>query len=76
MVLYSFSQKMDRATFWATFSQAHLVTLNMITIFSAIFANFRRKNWRFLKKQCYDHFFSKNLQSSEQTVVLTIGADL
>jgi hypothetical protein len=21
--------------------------------------HFRRKNWRFLKNQCYDHFFSK-----------------
>jgi hypothetical protein len=27
MVLDSFSQKRDWATFWATFSQAHLVTL-------------------------------------------------
>jgi hypothetical protein len=28
--------------------------------FSAIFANLRRKNWRFLKNQCYDHNFCKN----------------
>jgi hypothetical protein len=27
--------------------------------FSAIFANFRRKNWRFLKNQCYDQNFAK-----------------
>jgi hypothetical protein len=27
--------------------------------FSPIFPNFRRKNWRFLKYQCYDQLFSK-----------------
>jgi hypothetical protein len=27
--------------------------------FSAIFDNFRRKNWRFLKNQCYDQNFAK-----------------
>jgi hypothetical protein len=27
--------------------------------FSAIFANFQRKNWHFLKSQCYNHFFCK-----------------
>jgi hypothetical protein len=26
-----------------------------------MFANFRRKIWRFSKKQCYDHFFAKKL---------------
>jgi hypothetical protein len=26
--------------------------------FSAIFDNFRRKNWRFLKNQCYDQIFA------------------
>jgi hypothetical protein len=29
-VLYSFSQEMSWATFWATFSQTHLVTLPQI----------------------------------------------
>jgi hypothetical protein len=31
----------------------------MITQFSAIFANFRRKIGVFLKKHCYDNFFVK-----------------
>jgi hypothetical protein len=35
----------------------------MITIF-AIFANVRRKNWRFSKKQCYDINLAKISSSS------------
>jgi hypothetical protein len=31
--------------------------------FSTVFVNFRRKNWRFSKKQCYDHIFAKNSSS-------------
>jgi hypothetical protein len=36
----------DWFTFWATFSQTHLVTL----FGGEIFANFRQKIWRFFQK--------------------------
>jgi hypothetical protein len=47
--VYSFAQEMDWATFWATFSQTHLVTLSgtdvmILKIFSP--KNLAKK-WRF-----------------------------
>jgi hypothetical protein len=66
--VYSFSQEMDWATFWAAFSQTHLVTLvfnhNVLNFNGTqetlrdqplLGANLRCKN----RGRCYDHHFRR-----------------
>jgi hypothetical protein len=60
-------QKMAWASIWVIFSQTHLVSRLLESMlwsqFSPSFANFPRKNWRFLKNQRYAKIFEKTSSS-------------
>jgi hypothetical protein len=50
-------QKTEWARVWVIFSQTHQGSM-LLSQFSAIFDNFRRKIGVFLKNQCYDQNFA------------------